>query len=228
MIQLGRSAVTVDAADIDGLRTAFRKHHCVLIRGLIDPALLGSLADRVAHGTWRDRVHHAKAGNDAVTEVAVEEAIATEVVSEDTVAVSMLEFLVNNPAFIAGVRSICDSPTLGGFAGRIYRMVPSAGHHIDWHNDMAKDRLAAMSINLGQRPYTGGVLEVRNAATRETYASLANTGFGDAVLFRVSKDLEHHVTDVTGSEPKTAFAGWFQAHKPDMVTNLRHLPGTAM
>jgi hypothetical protein len=36
-----------------------------------------------------------------------------------------------------------------------------------------------------------------------------NTGFGDAILFRISKDLEHRVTEVVGEVAKTAYAGWF-------------------
>jgi hypothetical protein len=42
-------------------------------------------------------------------------------------------------------------------------------------------------------------------------AEIANTGWGDAMLFRTSKQLQHRVTDVVGNEPKTAFAGWFKS-----------------
>ena len=38
---------------------------------------------------------------------------------------------------------------------------------------------------------------------------IRNVGFGDALLFRISKDLVHRIQGVKGEVPKTAFAGWF-------------------
>ena len=47
-----------------------------------------------------------------------------------------------------------------------------------------------------------------------------NTGFGDALLFRISKQLKHRVQEVKGEIPKTAFAGWFLEIE-DFLPNLR-------
>ena len=38
---------------------------------------------------------------------------------------------------------------------------------------------------------------------------VANTGLGDAVVFRVSRTLEHRNTKIRGKVAKTAFSGWF-------------------
>jgi hypothetical protein len=38
---------------------------------------------------------------------------------------------------------------------------------------------------------------------------VANTGAGDAVLFRIAERLEHRVTSLRGDVPRTAYAGWF-------------------
>ena len=50
---------------------------------------------------------------------------------------------------------------------------------------------------------------MRERDTRRVIFELANTGPGDAVLFRISEKLEHMVTAVEGDEPRTVFAGWF-------------------
>ena len=40
-------------------------------------------------------------------------------------------------------------------------------------------------------------------------------GNGDAIIFRLASHLQHRNTNVTGSTPKTAFAGWFRSDPPD-------------
>jgi hypothetical protein len=49
----------------------------------------------------------------------------------------------------------------------------------------------------------------------------ANTTPGDATLFRISDSLVHRVTSLTGSQPKTAFAGWFVANEASLADRLR-------
>jgi hypothetical protein len=39
--------------------------------------------------------------------------------------------------------------------------------------------------------------------------TFANTGPGDGLLFAIDEGLQHQVQEVTGTEPKTALAGWF-------------------
>jgi hypothetical protein len=76
---------------------------------------------------------------------------------------------------------------------------------------MIMGRMVAMSLNLGTEPYDGGTLQIRNATTQALLAEVPNAGPGDAVLFRLSHELEHRVTEVRGSVAKTAWAGWFRA-----------------
>jgi hypothetical protein len=83
------------------------------------------------------------------------------------------------------------------------------GHADDWHNDAMAGRLIAMSLNLSPRGFNGGVFEMRERKSRRMLAEIANTGLGDAILFRLSRDFEHRVSAVETGEPKTAFAGWF-------------------
>ena len=67
-----------------------------------------------------------------------------------------------------------------------------------------------MSVNLSGQPYGGGVFQLRRTADERLLGEVHNLGLGDAILFRLSPQLQHRVTDVTGEHPKTAFAGWFR------------------
>jgi hypothetical protein len=72
-----------------------------------------------------------------------------------------------------------------------------------------------MSVNLSLRGYEGGIFQLREWSSKRILAEIANTGWGDATLFRISAELEHQVTEVTGEQPKTAFAGWFKSEDPN-------------
>lgn len=54
----------------------------------------------------------------------------------------------------------------------------------------------------------------------EIIQEIHNTGYGDALLFRISKQLMHRVQEVIGDIPKIAFAGWF-LDVEDFLPNLR-------
>jgi hypothetical protein len=84
-----------------------------------------------------------------------------------------------------------------------------------------------MSINLSTDAYQGGVLEIRDCESSHMVHGVANTGFGDAIIFRIARHLKHRVSTVEGTVPRTAFAGWFYP-QPDYQTwlkvNLAELP----
>lgn len=61
--------------------------------------------------------------------------------------------------------------------------------------------------------------------SEEILREVHNTGFGDALLFRISEKLTHRVQDVTGDNPKIAFAGWFLQGE-DFLRNLREFTQT--
>ncbi len=77
-----------------------------------------------------------------------------------------------------------------------------------------------MSVNLSADCYEGGVTEFRHADEKQPFHRLANTGFGDAIIFRIDPSLRHQVTEVTGHAAKTAYAGWFRT-SPDYPTLFR-------
>ena len=63
---------------------------------------------------------------------------------------------------------------------------------------------------------------MRKQGSKRLLVQIANTGLGDAMLFRISGNLEHRVTEVTGDQPKTAFAGWFQSGELDLASRLKN------
>ena len=206
LIRVRRSGVSLETSGLAELRARFEVSHCVRLEGLLDSDLLNFLVDRLERGTWSERVH---------------DGIGIEHVLDEDPALHMLLFLTNAPAFRGAVQAVTGCRPLVQFNGRVYRMVPSRGHYDDWHDDMTNERLVGMSLNLSPRGYTGGTFQLRQRATHAQLAELANTGFGDAILFRISPDLEHRVTDVEGTDAKVAFAGWFRRETTDLFSMLR-------
>ena len=79
--------------------------------------------------------------------------------------------------------------------------------------------MVAMTVNLSTDGYAGGFLEMRERSSKKIFAELANTGPGDAILFELAPELQHRVTPVEGSYPKTALAGWFK-ESPEFLSAL--------
>jgi hypothetical protein len=205
MIQLRKSEVVVDAESIERYKLEFQEKRCVLLPKLLEPRLLDFLLERLEQGQWVEKVH---------------EDIALEVVLDDAPARGLLHFLANAPAFVKTVQEITGCGPVTQFRGRIYRFIPNSGHYDSWHSDNGDGRLVGMSLNLSPRGYEGGVFQLRECPSERILAEIANTGWGNATLFRISGQLDHRVTDVIGENPKTAFAGWFKSGTPNPFAGM--------
>jgi hypothetical protein len=139
--------------------------------------------------------------------------LKTELSMRTTRAATLLGFLINDPTLFEQIRAITGCERIGTFVGRIYRMLPGPEHEDSWHDDVTEGRMVAMSLNLGEAPYSGGVLEIRDRDSKRVLHRVENTGPGDALLFRIARGLQHRVTAVEGSVPKTAYAGWFTSNR---------------
>ena len=139
--------------------------------------------------------------------------------TEDNLTSHLLDFLSNDAKLFQIVQHITGCTAIGCFEGRVYRMIPGHGHYDSWHNDMVEQRMVAMSINLSTEVYSGGVLQICEWPSRRILHEVANIGFGDSIIFRLSHHLKHRVTEVAGTVPKTAFAGWFKS-QPDFLSLL--------
>jgi hypothetical protein len=198
-IQLSRSGAVINASTqaIEELQREFAEHHCILLPRLIDPAIHDILLEQVSNAHF---VQYANEG------------IGTETWAPSLISVSTLNFLTNTPAFVRFVGHVTGCSPIGIFSGRIYRISPAEEQHLDWHSDIIPDdpRLITLSLNLSPEPYEGGETQIRETANERIVCKIANTGLGDAILFRVSPALEHRVTPVRGTIPRTAYAGWFR------------------
>lgn len=202
LVQWSALGVSLRRGDeLVALARQFEEQHYVKLVGLVEPALLADTRTGIGAATFVP-LSHGDAGRDHYM-------IGNPVLFA-------LQSLVHTRAFLDLVEEICDfrRQSLKGFVGRVYQKVP--GHHHDpWHSDVGQCRVAALSLNLGEHDYEGGDLELREASTHTPLARVVNRGAGDGVIFRVHPALQHRIGPMTGTTPKTAFAGWFVADRED-------------
>lgn len=209
MIRIDKLRIDVSFSneEIADLRSQFQKNDYIRLPNLIDPKLLEELYSQIEIANWENRTH---------------DGIGVELCLNDPGLVSIINFLFNDHRFFRAIQTITDCQTIGCFQGRIYRMIPNSGHYDSWHTDIGEDRLIALSLNLGKDPYEGGTLQLQQRKTPGPIIEASNLHFGQAILFRLSNDLKHRVTNVVGTTAKTAFAGWFKS-SPDLSSTLTEL-----
>ena len=213
MIQITRTGVTFRGApgDLRKLRSQFGEQHCILLRGFIEPELLCLVRRCLERGGFQD--HH-------------DSGIAEELMAEDKTLNGLLHMVTNNPKLFDLVREITGCDPIGCFGGRVYRMIPGGSHYDTWHSDVGDNRLITLSLNLSAEVYSGGVLQIRDVESGRIVHEVANTGLGDAILFRISPKFCHRVSALEGKAAKTAFAGWFKS-QPSYLRIFADLRGEA-
>jgi hypothetical protein len=208
MIQLTRDGL-VGSAHLEDLERQFERERVFRLTGLLHPELLHMISTRLGSAAWVTR-------DDGT--------IAREAAPVGPAPNSILNFVANTREFLELVRRITRCTRITWFGGRVYRLQPASDHFDSWHSDVDAEpvhpRLVGMSINLGSRPYRGGVFQLRDEASGEILCELPNAGQGDAIFFAISPSLKHMVTPIEGVEPKTAFAGWFHSGGVDFYASL--------
>jgi hypothetical protein len=178
-------------ADIQLARADFERQDWVRLPAVLDGELWNVIQQQLAGITFEEKT--------------------ASIYPELNVSDGALLLLLNNAQLFKIIEQITGCGHIGCFRGRIYRIAPGAKHRLEWHTDLNGTRLIALTINLNTEPYQGGVLSIRETKTKRMMGELSNTGFGDAILFRIDERLEHQVSDVEGTVPKTALAGWFES-----------------
>jgi hypothetical protein len=199
MIQLTRSGLRISSPEeVGGLADAFAARHAVTLPQFLEPALLEMVLRTVASARFTARVHH---DLDPPT---------IDLGLDDPAAHGRLLLLFNDTGLFRFIESVTGCASIGQFQGTVYRMVPGV-HHLDsWHDDMEKTRLVAMTLNLSRDGYAGGVLQIRKTNSPAIVCEIANTGLGDAVVFRIGRNFEHRLTPVEPGPAKIAWTGWFR------------------
>lgn len=208
MIQIERAHTKIELStpELKSLQKQWEKQRAVLLPKLIEPSLLKDIQKALRHGDFEPIKH------DGVN--------ATEKRLNRDGTVNLLEMLVSEPKLSSCIAKITGKKPIGYFQGRVYNI--SQSDHDDWHHDAGYDYLMAVSINLSEKPYEGGSLQLRDAKTKKVYCDIQNIGPGDALIFDISKKLEHKITAVTGQHPKIAFAGWYcpKPHYEDYMNKV--------
>jgi hypothetical protein len=205
MVQLSRERL-ICLPNIGDLAQEFTRTNTIRLPRLLSAELMALLSARLRTGNWLTREHGT---------------IGRELCLDDQVALHVLNFVSNRPDFLRLVERITCCAPIMSFSGRVYRMTPDADHYDSWHSDATSGRLIGMSVNLGERAYIGGTFRLRRNGVKTVISELPNTVSGDAILFRISEDLEHMVTPVEGTEAKTAYAGWFVSSGEGFFADLR-------
>lgn len=205
MIQLTEAGL-ICTSNIENLADIFSSDHVVRLPQLVKASVLKSIMRCVAAGEWRPFSHWE---------------MSKELVLVDQAAVHALKFVANTPDFLKLIERVTGCGSISNFHGRVYRMYNDPEHFDNWHNDCANGRLVGMSLNVGSDCYSGGVFQLRRKGSEEILVEAPNNVPGDAIVFRISREFQHRVTEVTSSDPKTAFAGWFRSYGSSIVSTLR-------
>jgi hypothetical protein len=207
MIQLTQTGTRVDlsTAELALCREEFDRRHWLQFPHFVEPELLELLLSRIKLESFTART---------------DEGIAAEEFLREDFTVALLHLMVNDRKLHEAVEQITHCGRIGCFTGRLYRLVPGAGHFDSWHDDLRDARLVALSVNLSREPYLGGDLQIRNRGSDQILQRVRNAELGQAVLFRLSPDLEHRVSPVEGQITRMAFAGWFRSH-PDFQSRAK-------
>jgi 2OG-Fe(II) oxygenase superfamily len=197
ILQVTRTGVEVFASPETRrkLRERFDRDHYLILPRMFSPEVLEMFLDRVNAAVFLTRDH----GD-----------VARELCLSDPLTESLILFLLNNPQLHRALREITGIEAIGRFEGRVYRMNSTDGHYEGWHSDARDGRLVVLSANLSTREFAGGGLQLRRREASEILHEVRNTGLGDGLVFRISRELEHRVMPVEGDAPKTALAGWFR------------------
>src|SRR3989441_1518310 len=207
MIRVTRQGMVCSASAevVRGLSLQVARQNYIRLPQLLDPGLLDFIQAQINRGKFYERVHEGIKSN-------------KELCMVGNTAFGALLLLMNDEKLFELIQDVTQCERVRCFEGRVYRVIPGHGHHDAWHDDIGEDRVVAMSINLSKAPYDGGKLQIRERISGEII-EVENVGAGDALVFRLSPDLQHRITEVEGLAPKTAFAGWFRARPsfPDLL-----------
>ena len=181
---------------LEALRSEFRQRHIVRLAGFIDPSLLDDFHRRLRRAAFISRV---------------EDGVEIEHTLADATLEALLILPLNDPQLLTAIEAITGCGHIGCFTGRIFRReAAERGHYYPWHSDASHDRVVGLSVNLGREPHDGGILQMRRVGASTLLAEASNVTAGDALLFRIDEDIEHHVTPVVGRTGRTVLAGWFR------------------
>lgn len=201
-----------DAAWEEASRT-FAARHCTLLPQFVEDTLLRRILGLLAEGEFKEREDKTPSG----------EVFAREVALAPTAPIpALFQLLLNTPSLFAPIQELVDCRAdsfpgrkdigdgrVSAFArGRCFKFMPGPRHFDSWHGDVNAGRQVGLSINLEPDPSAAGGIEVRH---RQCAPHRLVPGFGDAMVFRIARGLQHRGLPPVGAVPRCTYSGWFVA-----------------
>lgn len=128
------------------------------------------------------------------------------------IAGKALRAALRRPDVLRFVERATGCGPLAAVEGDIAEFAPRPHEELAWHDDRnGASRRLAITVNLSDVPYSGGLFELREKRSRRMLIRHIHRDVGTALIFRVESELEHRVQPVTAGGPRRVFAGWFLA-----------------
>lgn len=205
MLQISDNQITVPTDDqIMAMRNSFRDGYHAVLPGIIEAGFLTSIVALFSDDDFTERL---------TPNIGCVQTLANRKFEQG------MHFLLNQEPIKEAISRIIKQP-VQLWVGNTVRRIPGRNHFSNWHSDMTAPvrlgeqnyrRAAPLSLNLSPRRFEGGNLEIRKLKGESLLADIPNKGFGDAILFRIARELEHRVADVQGQVPRTVHVGWFHS-----------------
>lgn len=198
IVKIGWKETVIDPDATAALAKQFEAQHALVLEHVFDAEFLRNLAGLIDKAQFVEK--HAPH-------------VGTRKIEQPAFAGFYLRQALTRPAMQAWLETVTGCGPLGGMIGNITQYAAGSGHHLGWHHDVdaANERRLAVTVNLGTTPYDGGDFEMRERGGTELLMRYAHAEPGTALVFRVTKALEHRVTPVISGGPRMVFSGWFLA-----------------
>ena len=210
-IQVRKNQTVAGSSRADFLKASgeLKRSHCILLPNFLEESLLREIHQEISKAKFYNRR---------------DKGIAYESCMRKNAVFDYLHFLLNDGPLFEWIQKLTNCGPIRCFKGRLYQMASGKGYYDSWHSDMDGQRRIGLSINLSPQIYQGGIFQIRENSSPAKILQMANTGFGNAILFQLSHSLKHCVSAVEGDFPKMAFAGWFQ-NSPSFLTLIKEGKG---
>lgn len=200
-VTIGAAATRIDDAPVvlARARAVFADQDAIVLPSALDPVFLRTILSICRRGPY-------------VPEYI--DKIGQRTTEERDIAGGALRFALERPAFLRWVEAASGCDTVSRIAGVVAEIAAGTGQELGWHNDRNDPTLArrlAVTIQLSDAPYDGGVFEMRDQQSGRMLVREGALPPGSVMLFRIDNRLRHRVTQVTNGGPRRVFAGWLSA-----------------
>ncbi len=200
-VTIGAAATRISAAPavLARARAAFAQHDALVLPSAFDPPFLQTILAICRRGPYVEEVI---------------DTIGHRTIEERDTAGGALRFALERPAFLRWIEAASGCETVGRLAGVVAEMAAGTGQELGWHNDRNDPSLArrlAITVQLSDAPYEGGVFEMRDERSGQLLVREGALHPGSVMVFRIDNRLRHRVTPVTSGGPRRVFAGWLSA-----------------